>query len=104
MTKPYQPSNATDYDVFTQTHCYQCARWKTFELEDGDTGKDCGLNIMFLTRWHGIGDPEYPPELVYSDDNIPMCTAFQTEQEAAQERYMDRQKKIEGDGQQRLFG
>jgi hypothetical protein len=98
MPAPYQPSNATEGDLFMQAHCNRCARW-----ERGGKEFEQGCDIQLRSMAFSIGHPQYPVEWIRNDDNVPTCTAFQTPEEASQERYMKQQRRIESDGQGRLF-
>ena len=68
--QPYRPSNGTEGDFFMASWCEKCA------LSDYD-GDGCMIQLRALA--HGIDEPEYPSEWVYSSDGAPCCTAFATE-------------------------
>jgi len=95
MTTPYQPSNNTDGEVFKSKFCYQCARYSN------DPEKACKIELHSMA--YRIGDKNYPVEWIRDESGKPTCTAFATEQELKQERYMDEQRKLEAQGQQRLL-
>ena len=96
--KPYQPSNHTEGDIFRSRFCDQCPRDAAYRA-DPDSGIGC--TIIADTMALNPGDKHYPKEWIYKDGE-PTCTAFVTQEELDQERYMKRQKKLESVGQLRL--
>ncbi len=63
--KPYRPSNGTEGDIFEESYCQDCKRY----------GEPCMIFGAML--FHEIGEPGYPPEIVYGDDGQPTCKAFE---------------------------
>ena len=61
----YRPSNGEEGDYFQRAWCCDCS--------DYNAGQ-CA--ILSKTFWFDIGDKNYPPEWIYSDDGQPQCTAF----------------------------
>lgn len=71
MTKPYRPSNHTEFCSFESRFCGQCER-----MAEGR--EPCG--ILGRTLGYSSDAAEYPKELIVTE-NGPVCTAFVMEGE-----------------------
>lgn len=67
--KPYQPSNGSEGDWFTDKFCMKCIHCDP----DPSGKKQC--TILCASLCFSIGDPEYPKEWVYDANDNPTCTA-----------------------------
>ena len=66
-TFPYQPSNATEGEIFKDLFCRTCAKFR-----------DDKCRILSKTQWFKVHDKDYPSEWVKNEDNgNPRCLAFQ---------------------------
>lgn len=77
--KLYQPSNATDGDIFMSRFCYRCSKMP----HDRDAKNQCFI-VLSTMAW-SVDDPEYPKQWRYIDDK-PVCTAFVDREEANTKR------------------
>ena len=69
---PYQPSNGTEGEGFTEGLCAHCKRDRAFRRNpDAEEGCD----ILSRTMAFSIGDAEYPKEWIWKGGE-PTCTAF----------------------------
>lgn len=68
--KPYQPSNGTEGMWFTDKYCMNCIH------ENPDPDKEPKCSILSNSMAFSIGDPEYPKEWVFDENNCPKCLAF----------------------------
>lgn len=78
-TKPYQPSNGTEGDIFMGKFCFKCVKLPH------DTAAKNQCNILLHTFVYDIGDQQYPKEWI-SISGKPACTAFKDRDEANAER------------------
>lgn len=62
--RPYRPSNGSEGDSFISLYCIRCT---------GYIGGHC--SILMRASAHDVGDPEYPPQWVRTDEG-PKCTSF----------------------------
>lgn len=69
MSRSYEPSNGTEGMYFTDEFCMQCIHCDP----DPDGEKQC--DILLNTLCFSIGDPEYPEEWIYDEDDKPTCTS-----------------------------
>lgn len=67
-TRPYQPSNSTDFEAFCSQLCANCTAG---EMLDGDGNCDIQMRVLF----HNLGEEEYPEEWQLIEGK-PTCTAF----------------------------
>jgi hypothetical protein len=70
MNRKYRPSNGTEGMSFTDKFCDNCIH----ECPLIESKKKC--EILTLTHFHEIDEPEYPNEWIYDDEGKPTCTAF----------------------------
>lgn len=68
--KPYQPSNGTEGMYFMAKFCDQCIH----ENPSPDVDPKC--DIITCSMCFSIGDPGYPKEWIYDDNDKPCCTKF----------------------------
>lgn len=64
MTKPYQPSNGSEGEIFCERFCYRCTH---------DVDENCP--ILARTLICEPDDADYPIEWI-EDEAGPRCTAF----------------------------
>lgn len=65
----YRPSNGTEGMYFTEEYCMNCIHCDP----DPDGEKQC--EILCASMCFSIGDPEYPKQWQYKDDQ-PICTEW----------------------------
>lgn len=69
-TRPYQPCNGTEGEIFMSRFCFAC---------DKDKREDRPCRILGRSMAFNVGDPEYPKEWVMDAEGWPgnpRCTAF----------------------------
>lgn len=72
MSKPYQPSNGTEGEIFMSRFCQECQH----DNLDPETHEG-GCDILLRTMAFSVGDDEYPSEWIIGTDGLPTCTAFE---------------------------
>ena len=75
--KPYQPSNGSEGQDFTESWCNQCEREREYRESEGEDWEKC-CPILGASMANSVGDDDYPKEWIYKDGK-PVCTAFVTE-------------------------
>lgn len=70
----YEPSNGTEFTLFTSEWCDQCEADRTWR--EKMTG---GCEILTRVVVYSRNDPEYPEEWTFDENGKPCCTAYCTE-------------------------
>lgn len=65
--KPWLPANGSEFDGFYEGYCERCKH----------ESEDIVCEVIKLSMFHEIGEPEYPKEWIYSSDGWPTCTKFE---------------------------
>lgn len=68
--RPYQPSNGTEGMWFTDKFCMNC-----LHCDPNPSGKK-QCEILCRSLCWNVGDPQYPKEWIYDQDDKPACTKF----------------------------
>ena len=73
-TFPYQPSNATEGEIFKDLFCRKC-----------DSYREDRCRILSKTLWFKVHDKDYPREWIKNEDNSnPRCLAFKEQDDGIQ--------------------
>lgn len=101
-TQKYCPSSGSEGMGFYEAFCNHCQRDAGYRR----TLIGPGCTILANTMLYDIEDSRYPSEWIYSDEDSPVCTAFEQEKtpdEKRAERAAFKRRSLEQAGQLRLF-
>lgn len=99
MAKSYCPSNGSEGIAFEDGFCNRCRSEASFRKTQHGGG--CKIHLMALA--FGTGDPQYPAEWIYDDNDNPTCTAFVDEKYIPAANDIARRERLETAGQETLF-
>lgn len=68
--KPYCPSNGSEGMYFIEEHCMNCVHCDP----DPNGKKQC--DILCRSMCYSPGEPNYPEEWIYDENNEPTCTKW----------------------------
>lgn len=71
--QPYRPSNGSEGDFFMEEYCMRCFHERYLHTMK-DNSKKC--EILSGMMIYDTADPEYPKELVYDENDNPVCTKW----------------------------